>query len=190
MSNATLAAPSEAILNARDELARPESGASSVSWGAIVAGAVVASALSPALLMLGAGIGLVSVSPWSTNNVSVTTFGILAAAWVLAVQLFASGVGGFLAGRLRTRWVSVHTDEVYFRDTAHGLIVWGVGAIVTAWLLTSGAASVVSRSRARWRLCLRSCRNRGCGTGCASCRPGALKRGKFGGLFHRHAVLH
>jgi hypothetical protein len=94
--------------------------------------------------MLGAGIGLVSVSPWSNNNVSVATFGILAAAWFIAVQLFASGVGGYLAGRLRTRWVSVHTDEVYFRDTAHGLIVWGVGAIVTAWLLASGAASVAS----------------------------------------------
>ena len=115
-----------------------------MSWGAIIAGAVVASALSLALLMLGAGIGLVSVSPWSNNNVSVTTFGILAAAWFIAVQLFASGVGGYLAGRLRTRWVSVHTDEVYFRDTAHGLIVWGVGAIVTAWLLASGAGSVVS----------------------------------------------
>ena len=85
-----------------------------------------------------------SVSPWSNNNVSVATFGVLAAAWFIAVQLFASGVGGYLAGRLRTRWVSVHTDEVYFRDTAHGLIVWGVGAIVTAWLLTSGAASVVA----------------------------------------------
>jgi hypothetical protein len=112
--------------------------------GGIIAGAVVASALSLALLMLGAGLGLVSVSPWSTNNVSVTAFGILAAAWFIAVQLFASGVGGYLAGRLRTRWVSVHTDEVYSRDTAHGLIVWGVGAIVTAWLLTSGDASVVS----------------------------------------------
>jgi hypothetical protein len=76
MSNATPAAPSEATLNARDELASPESGTSAVAWGAIVAGAVVASALSLALLMLGAGIGLVSVSPWSTNNVSVTTFGI------------------------------------------------------------------------------------------------------------------
>jgi hypothetical protein len=144
MSNAALNARSDPILNAPEELAIPESGASAVSWGAIIAGAVVASALSLALLMLGAGIGLVSVSPWSNNNVSVTTFGILAAAWFIAVQLFASGVGGYLAGCLRTRWVSVHTDEVYFRDTAHGLIVWGVGAIVTAWLLTSGAASVVS----------------------------------------------
>jgi hypothetical protein len=72
------------------------------------------------------------------------TFGVLAASWFIAVQLFASGVGGYLAGRLRTRWVSVHTDEVFFRDTAHGLIVWAVGAIVTAWLLTLGAASAVS----------------------------------------------
>jgi hypothetical protein len=144
MSNAVLNVRSDAILNAHDEFANPESAASAVSWGAIIAGAVVASALSLALLMLGAGIGLVSVSPWSNNNVSVATFGILAAAWFIAVQLFASGVGGYLAGRLRTRWVSIHTDEVYFRDTAHGLIVWGVGAIVTAWLLTSGAASVVS----------------------------------------------
>jgi hypothetical protein len=117
---------------------------SAVSWPAIIAGAIVASALSLALLVLGAGLGLVSVSPWSNNNVSVTTFGILAAAWFIAVQLFTSGVGGYLAGRLRTRWVSVHNDEVYFRDTAHGLIVWAVGAVITALLLTSAASSVAS----------------------------------------------
>ena len=103
MSTATLTARSDAMLNGQ-ELASPESGASAVSWGATIAGAVVASALSLALLMLGAGIGLVSVSPWSNDNVSVTTFGILAAAWFIAVQLFASGVGGYLVGRLRTRW--------------------------------------------------------------------------------------
>src|SRR6204780_5081287 len=143
MSNAALNARSDAILDAQ-ELASPESGASAVSWGAIIAGAVVASALSLALLMLGAGIGLVSVSPWSNNNVSVTTFGILAAAWFIAVQLFASGVGGYLTGRLRTRWVSAHTDEVFFRDTAHGLLVWSVGAIVSAMLLTSAASSLAS----------------------------------------------
>jgi hypothetical protein len=128
-------------------ISRAETGetlGSAVSWPAIIAGAAVASALSLALLMLGAGLGLVSVSPWSHNNVSVTTFGILAAAWFIAVQLFTSGVGGYLAGRLRTRWVSVHNDEVYFRDTAHGLIVWAVGAVVTALLLTSAASSVAS----------------------------------------------
>jgi hypothetical protein len=126
----------------REPLGGRESPASAVSWAAIIAGAAVASALSLALLMLGAGIGLGSFSPWSNSNMSVATFGILAAAWLIAVQLFASGVGGYLAGRLRTRWVSVHTDEVYFRDTAHGLLVWAVGAIVSASLLASGAASL------------------------------------------------
>src|SRR6202167_95387 len=117
---------------------------SAVSWPAIIGGAVVASALSLALLMLGAGIGLISVSPWSNNNVSVTTFGVLAAAWLIAVQLCASGVGGYLAGRLRTRWVSVHNDEVFFRDTAHGLLVWALGAVISASLIAFAASSIVS----------------------------------------------
>ena len=187
MSNAALNARSDAILNAQEELASPESGASAVSWGAIIAGAVVASALSLALLMLGAGIGLVSVSPWSNNNVSVTTFGILAAAWFIAVQLFASGVGGYLAGRLRTRWVSVHTDEVYFRDTAHGLIVWGWrDRDCVAVDVRRGVGS--ERRRARWRLRPRGRRNRGRGIGGSSCCSGGIKRGKLDSLFYRHAI--
>ncbi len=121
-----------------------EAAGSAVSWAAILAGAFAATAFTIALVALGAGIGLVSVSPWSHDNVSVTTFGMLAAAWFIAVQLFASGLGGYLAGRLRTRWVGVHTDEVYFRDTAHGLMVWAVGAVVSALILTSAASSVTS----------------------------------------------
>ena len=118
--------------------------ASGVSWPAVIAGAFVASAFFLALVALGAGIGLVSVSPWSSNNPSVTTFTVLAAAWFIAVQLFASGVGGYLAGRLRTRWARVHTDEVFFRDTAHGLLVWAVGAVISAALIASAASSAVS----------------------------------------------
>src|ERR1700749_2252465 len=102
--------------------------ASGVSWPAVIAGAFVASAFSLALVALGAGIGLVSVSPWSSNNPSVTTFTVLAAAWFIAVQLFSSGVGGYIAGRLRTRGPDVDTDEVFFRDTAHGLLGGAVGA--------------------------------------------------------------
>lgn len=118
--------------------------ASGVSWAAIIAGAFVASAFSLALVALGAGIGLISVSPWSSNNPSVTTFTVLAAAWFIAVQLFASGIGGYLAGRLRTRWARLHTDEVFFRDTAHGLVVWAVGAVISAALIASAATSAVS----------------------------------------------
>jgi hypothetical protein len=117
---------------------------SGVSWAAVLAGAFVAAAFSLALVALGAGIGLVSVSPWSSNNPSVTTFTVLAAAWFIAVQLFASGAGGYIAGRLRTRWARVHTDEVFFRDTAHGLLVWAVGAVIAAIVLASAASSAVS----------------------------------------------
>jgi hypothetical protein len=86
----------------------------------------------------------VSVSPWSSNNPSATTFGVLAAAWFIAVQLFASGVGGYIAGRMRAGWARVHTDEVFFRDTAHGLLVWAVGAVISAALIASAASSAVN----------------------------------------------
>ena len=121
-----------------------EASLSGVSWAAIIAGAVASAAFGLALLALGAGIGLGSVSPWSANNPSPTTFGVLAAAWLIAVQLFTGGVGGYLAGRLRTRWVRVHTDEVFFRDTAHGLLVWALGAVISAGLLTSTVSSIAS----------------------------------------------
>ena len=133
----------EAVLTSSKTLSNEAAG-SAVSWAAILAGAFAATAFTIALVALGAGIGLVSVSPWSHDNMSVAKFGMLAAAWFIAVQLFASGLGGYLAGRLRTRWVGVHTDEVYFRDTAHGLMVWAVGAVVSALLLTSAASSVTS----------------------------------------------
>jgi hypothetical protein len=118
--------------------------ASGVSWAAVIAGAFVASAFSLALVALGAGIGLVSISPWSSNNPSATTFGVLAATWFIAVQLFASGIGGYIAGRLRTGWARAHTDEIFFRDTAHGLLVWALGAVVSAALIASAASSAVS----------------------------------------------
>ena len=118
--------------------------ASGVSWAAVIAGAFVASAFSLALVALGAGIGLVSVSPWSSHNPSITTFTVLAAAWFIAVELFACGLGGYIAGRLRVGWARVHTDEVFFRDTAHGLLVWAVGAVITAVLLAWAASSALS----------------------------------------------
>lgn len=134
---------SDTIVSARS-VRSAESPISGVSWAAIFAGAFVASAFSLILLALGAGLGLGSVSPWSEHGVSATTFGVLAAAWLIAVQLFASGVGGYIAGRLRTVWVNTHNDEVFFRDTAHGLLVWSVGAVVSASLLASAASSVAS----------------------------------------------
>ena len=117
--------------------------ASAVSWGAIIAGAAAAAALSLILLMLGTGLGLSSVSPWAQAGVSATTFGVSTILWITLTQLLASGMGGYLAGRLRTKWVGVHTDEVYFRDTAHGFLAWAVASLATAALLTSVIGSML-----------------------------------------------
>lgn len=117
--------------------------ASAVSWAAILAGAAAAAALSLILLILGTGLGLSSVSPWAQRGVAASTFGITAVLWLTFTQLAASGIGGYIAGRLRTRWADVQRDEVYFRDTAHGFLAWAVASLATAALLTSAVGSIV-----------------------------------------------
>jgi hypothetical protein len=129
---------------ANEHLESLQTQASAVSWGAIVAGAAAAAALALILLMLGTGLGLSSVSPWAYSGVSATTFGVSAILWLTFTQLVASGMGGYLTGRLRIKWVEVHTDEVYFRDTAHGFLAWAVAALATAALLTSVIGSIVN----------------------------------------------
>src|SRR5664279_5512573 len=118
--------------------------ASAVSWGAIVAGGAAMAALSLILLILGTGLGLSSVSPWAQNGIGAATFGVSTILWISLTQVLASGMGGYLAGRLRTKWVAVHTDEVYFRDTAHGFLAWAVASLATAALLTSVIGSIVN----------------------------------------------
>ena len=81
--------------------------ASAVSWAAVIAGAVAAVAITLLLVALGTGIGLSSVSPWSSSNPSATTFTLLAAVWLIIVQWLSSGLGGYLAGRLRTKWTTL-----------------------------------------------------------------------------------
>jgi hypothetical protein len=114
-----------------------------VSWGAILAGAAAAASLSLILLILGVGLGLSSVSPWARDGVSAVTFGVSTILWLTVTQLLASAIGGYLAGRLRTKWTEVHTDEVYFRDTAHGFLAWAVASLATAALLTSVIGSIL-----------------------------------------------
>src|ERR1700691_2755076 len=102
----------------------PESSKSAVSWPAIIAGAVAATAATVLLLVLGSGFGLISASPWPGNGASAGKVVALAAIWFIVVQWVASFLGGYLTGRLRTKWVGTHTHEVFFRDTLHGFIAW------------------------------------------------------------------
>lgn len=118
--------------------------ASAVSWGAIFAGAAGAAALSLILLILGTGLGFSAISPWAAEGVSAKTFGLSGILWITLTSLAASGMGGYLAGRLRTRWIDTAHDEVYFRDTAHGFLAWAVATLFTAGLLTSTIGAIVS----------------------------------------------
>ncbi|MGP1717081.1 MAG: hypothetical protein ACTS9Y_07875 [Methylophilus sp.] len=117
---------------------------SAISWSAILLGAVAAAVLSLILFLLGTGLGLSSISPWAHDGVTAATFGIAAIIWITVTQALASGLGGYLTGRLRVKWQDTDADEVYFRDTAHGFIAWGIATLATAALLTSVIGSVVS----------------------------------------------
>jgi hypothetical protein len=121
-----------------------ESSSSAMSWGPVIAGAFVATVVTLILMLAGAGLGLTLVSPFPSESSSAATLSVYAAIWLVIVQWVSSGVGGYLAGRLRTKWVGVHTDEVFFRDTTHGFLSWAVATVVVAIFLGSTVSSIVS----------------------------------------------
>ncbi|MBV9511850.1 MAG: hypothetical protein JO303_16380 [Caulobacteraceae bacterium] len=128
------------------ESAPPPAGQSAVSWGAVIAGALVAAAISFVLLILGSGLGLALASPWSAP--SLAAFGVMAGIWFIIVQWLSAALGGYLTGRLRTRWTGLHTHEVFFRDTAHGFLAWALSTVLAAAVLIA-AGSVGAGARAR-----------------------------------------
>ena len=121
-----------------------ESAVSAVSWSAIWAGAIAAAALSLLLVVLGTGLGFASLSPWRGDGPSPTTFSVLSAIWIIVVQWLASALGGYLAGRTRTKWAGVHTHEVTFRDTVHGFATWALATLITASVVAYAAVGTIS----------------------------------------------
>jgi hypothetical protein len=114
-----------------------------VSWAAVLAGAVASLALTLVLLSFGAGMGFSVVSPWGTSGVSATTFKTGTGLYFIVMAMISSAIGGYLAGRLRTKWVGVQANEVHFRDTAHGFLAWATASVLGAVLLASPATSLV-----------------------------------------------
>src|ERR1019366_3837372 len=90
---------------------RDESHSSGVSWAAVMGGAFGIAALSLILLALGTGLGFSSVSVWSNVGASTSMIGTAAIVWLILMQIMSSSMGGYLAGRLRTKWANIHTDE-------------------------------------------------------------------------------
>src|ERR1700688_1060199 len=119
-----------------------------VSWAAVAAGAIVSCAVTLVVLALGIGLGLSVVSPWGGSGVSATTFKIGTGLYLVVVAMLSSSIGGYIAGRLRSRWIGVHNDEVYFRDTAHGFVAWAFASVLGAVLLASPAAHLLGGTAA------------------------------------------
>jgi hypothetical protein len=130
-------------ISAIDIVVPQDAAASGVAWPAIVAGALAATSLSLILLVLGSGLGLTIVSPWVATGAGAATFAISTVVWLVITQAVSSGAGGYLAGRLRTRWAGVNRDESYFRDTAHGFFAWALATLLVAGLLGAAVTSVV-----------------------------------------------
>jgi hypothetical protein len=125
-----------------------EASASGVSWGAVAGGAVAIAALYLIMLALGAGFGLSAISPWENTGVSASSADAFAIGWLIFSEIVACIFGGYLTGRLRVKWSAIHTDEVYFRDTANGFLAWALALVVTTTLLASAATSMAGREPA------------------------------------------
>jgi len=115
-----------------------ESTASVISWSAVIGGAFVTASLALIFMILGLGLGLSLIVPWTGAAV-----GVAAIVWLIATHAVSAGLGGYLAGRFRTKWSTIPRDEIYFRDTAHGFLVWAVSVVITMAFLVSVASAMV-----------------------------------------------
>ncbi len=125
-----------------------ESRSAGVSWAAILGGSVAASGMLLILWPVASAFGFAAVSPWNVSQPNAT-LGAMAIIWLIIVQWLSSAFGGYLTGRLRTKWVGAHTNEVFFRDTVHGFLSWALTAVISALLLAgfiSHSASITTQT--------------------------------------------
>jgi hypothetical protein len=121
---------------------------SAISWAAVAGGTFAAAALTLLLVAFGAGMGFSAISPWGNSGVSATTFSIGTGLYLIVTAMLASTIGGYIAGRLRIRWLAVRPDEVFFRDTAHGFLTWACATVLSAALLGAAGTAIVSGATA------------------------------------------
>jgi hypothetical protein len=99
--------------------------------------------LSVVLVTLGTGLGFASISPWSHHGISASAFTVASTIWLIVTQWLSAAAGGYIAGRLRRRWLATHTHEVFFRDTAHGLVTWAVATLFVAAVLAASMTNLI-----------------------------------------------
>src|SRR3954449_7778640 len=94
------------------------------------------------------GLALTSSSPsWRDASIALA---ILTGLYVILATLASFGLGGYVAGRLRSTSTSTPTtsdeEEVEFRDGLHGLLVWSLAVALGALLAAAATAAITSTS--------------------------------------------
>ena len=119
-----------------------------VSWDAVAAGAVAAAAFTVLLVAFGAGLGFSAISPWSDSGLSAAGFRTATGIYLVLISIMASALGGYLAARLRSRFVGLQGNEVFFRDSAHGFIAWAFATLLTATALSAALTHIANGAAA------------------------------------------
>ncbi len=109
-----------------------------ISWGAIVAGTILALVFQVMLALLGLGIGLATLDPQAGgDNPALSTFTSVGGIWAVLTVLIATFLGAFAAARF--------AGSASKRDAAlHGVTTWATATLVAVYLLTSGASALVT----------------------------------------------
>lgn len=123
--------------NATGVAAGPPALMSRVSWGALIAGALIAVSIGTALNVLGLAVGATTVNAVSGETPNASTIGISAGIWLLVSNLIGLAVGGYVAARLAG--IPDATDAAL-----HGLGVWAIGFLISAMVLGSAVAGTAS----------------------------------------------
>ena len=131
------------IYEMREGRVQIEVKAPGITWGGVIAGSFVTAALSLVMLALGAGIGISTVPAWMGAGAPARV-AIGTVVWMILAEVFAAGIGGYVAGRLRAEWSSLRTAEVHFRDRVQGFLVWAVSILITAAFLATGVTAIVA----------------------------------------------
>jgi len=127
----------------------PSSPNSNVEWGAVFAGAAIATATALILLTFGAAVGLSFASPYDGEGMSIVAFAIAAGLYLLWVQVMSFFMGGYVTGRLRGRAPGASENEVDVRDGLHGLICWATGVMAAAFIAFVGIGGLGMTPRAQ-----------------------------------------
>ncbi|MDS7594633.1 hypothetical protein [Agrobacterium tumefaciens] len=118
-----------------------------VDWPAIFAGAIIASGAMAVLTTFASGLGLSSISVDEGGDVS-SVWLIVTGLFIIVSMVASYMLGGYITGRMRRPAGSADRDELTTRDGVNGLVVWGIGTVVSAFLavgvLSGGAKAVGS----------------------------------------------